>query len=394
MKQLLLTNRRLRALWLSSLVSQAGDWLSYVAVSLLAMSAGQGTGALELATVFAAHTLPHALLAPFSGSLADRWDRRTVMLTSHLAAAALTLGMLGAAWLESLPALQLLLVARSSVAALGQPAESAALKRLVEPQDLVRANALQALTWSVMFTVGMGLGGLLASLGPALALAADALTFLLAAVLLWPVGRLPPESVERSQPRFEVLEALRLPGLARAVLAKTPLALAGGAAWVSLNLVSMELAFMGTAGLTLGALQVVKGVGTGVGPSVVSGLRDEQGFIWPLSGLLTLVAMGVFVLSREPMVLLASSAIWGLGTGTNWVLSSAALQVSAPDPVLGRLSALDTLLMTLAQAGAALFGAILIEQGVGVLPIVLLALVAWALLWAVPSLQLRPNSAW
>ena len=48
--------------------------------------------------------------------------------------------------------------------------------------------------------------------------------------------------------------------------------------------------------------------------------------------------------------------------------------------------------MTLAQAGAALLGAVLIEQGVGVLPLVLLGFGAWAVLWA-PSAQRRVE-AW
>ena len=69
-----------RLLWLGELVSQLGDWLSYVAISLVAMTHGPGQGALALGLVLAAHSLPHAVLAPFTGPLADRFDRRRCSL--------------------------------------------------------------------------------------------------------------------------------------------------------------------------------------------------------------------------------------------------------------------------------------------------------------------------
>ena len=57
-----------RRLWLAQLISQTGDWLGLVAVSVVAgETGGQTGGALALAAVLAAHLLPNALLSPWAG---------------------------------------------------------------------------------------------------------------------------------------------------------------------------------------------------------------------------------------------------------------------------------------------------------------------------------------
>lgn len=388
MASLLKRNVDFRRLWVSGLVSQAGDWLSYVAVSLLAMEHGAGEGALALAMVFAAHSLPHAVLAPVSGLLADRWDRRRLLMATHVLSALLTLVMLWMASRGHLAGLQVALVLRTAVAAFGTPAETAAVKGLVQAEDLVRANAVQAASWSVMFAVGMALGGVLASLGPEVALAADALTFVVAAAVLWPLPAMRPEpSPVRSRGGFSApLAALRADTqLVRAVFAKLPLSLSGGAAWVVLNLVTHELAFFGTAALTLGLVQAVKGVGTGVGPLLASRGKPSDR-TWMLSGFFTIGAMGVFAVSREPVLLVVASLVWGLGAGTNWVLSSAQLQLRAPDHAVGRLASLDVFAMTGAQAVSAVAAALLIEAGLSPVALVLAPAVLWAALWVSPRL--------
>src|SRR4029079_7882803 len=56
------------------------------------------------------------------------------------------------------------------------------------------------------------------------------------------------------------------PELFRAVFAKAPIALAGGGGWVALNLVAGRLGPLGSAAISLGVLQAVRGAGTGLGP--------------------------------------------------------------------------------------------------------------------------------
>ena len=100
-----------RRLWLGETISQLGDWLSYVAISLLALHSGGG--ALALAVVFAGHVLPAALVSPLAGVLADRVDRRSLLVGTQLIQAALMLGMIAAAVHDNLVMVQLLLFARA-----------------------------------------------------------------------------------------------------------------------------------------------------------------------------------------------------------------------------------------------------------------------------------------
>src|SRR5206468_1925066 len=69
-KTLLLTRPDFQRLWLSGVISLVGDWLSFVAVSVLTLE--HGGGALGLAVVLAAHGLPQVLASPIAGVVADR----------------------------------------------------------------------------------------------------------------------------------------------------------------------------------------------------------------------------------------------------------------------------------------------------------------------------------
>jgi len=378
-----------RTLWIGEMVSQLGDWLSYVAISLLAMAHGPGEGALALALVLAAHSLPHAVLAPITGPLADRFDRRSLLLSTHIGQAALTVAMLLS--MHNLVALELLLVVRTSLSAVDWPVRTAAVAQVVDSDELLTANALSTATWSMTFAIGMGFGGALALLGPGPALALDSATFLLAAGL---VSLLPPLPAPGHQNRSSVplSTAVADRRILRAVLAKTPTAVAGGGGLVLLNLISAESAFVGAAGLTLGLLQTVKGVGTGFGPTWVRHRIDagaDHGTVWALSILGTFTGIAVFTASSGPMGWLAGSLIWGMGSGANWVLSTTELQRHAPPSHLGKLSALDALTMTLGLSVAAIVGGLLVEiTGIGALaawPALGTALLMFAGLWIATS---------
>jgi hypothetical protein len=130
-----------------------------------------------------------------------------------------------------------------------------------------------------------------------------------------------------------------------------------------LNLQAEGLAFVGTAALTLGALQFAKGLGTGMGPVLAERLGGGRAVSRGIE-LAGFAGMLLFGLTLHPAWLLLSSFVWGVGTGGNWVLSTAELQRRAPQGSLGRLSALDFLSSTLAQSLSALAAAALIELGV------------------------------
>lgn len=351
-----------RRLWLGELVSLAGDWLSYVAVSVLALRSGHG--ALALSLVFAAHSLPAAAVSPVAGFFADRFDRRRLLVFVQLAQAALTLAMLAAAMTSSFAALQLALFARTAVSGAMFPARSAALARVVEEDELVDANALEAATWSVTFSLGTALGGVLTLLGPAVALALDALTFVFAAALflglpeMKPTGGAPPRA--RGATREALARVLSRPGLLEATFAKTPLALAAGAGWVLLNLRADAIGGAAGAGLALGLLQGARGVGTGVGPVFARALARRgapHALLLRAAVLVGLVAIAGLARAHALAPMLALVFAWGVGGGASWVFSSSEVQRLAGEGFVGRASALDQLGFTTGMASsAALFG--------------------------------------
>ncbi|MCP4502994.1 MAG: MFS transporter, partial [Deltaproteobacteria bacterium] len=161
--------------WLSDVVSHLGDWLSMVALAVLITREAQSGVALGI--LFTIHTLPHVFSAPFAGRLADSMNRKTIMVASHLSRGVVTLAMVSLAATGHLVWLQVLLLLRMVMSSFFEPAARASLPRLVDDDELVTANALQGLSWSVLFAVGMAAGGLLSStLGPVGALFIDGLT--------------------------------------------------------------------------------------------------------------------------------------------------------------------------------------------------------------------------
>ncbi len=384
-----------RRLWLADVVSLLGDWLTYVAVSVLALERGEGLVAVSL--VLVAHALPSSLLAPFAGWVVDRFERRRVMVVSSLLRSALALGMAAAAARGSLFWVQALLLIRIGLAAFSDPAVIASLPQVLHDptdersvdgqrgarllQDLGTANRLIGATWSALFAVGVALGGFAAAfLGPTWAILLDALTFLLAAWLAAGLPKLPPQPARPAvgpspAPAASLWTDLREAlvyarsdnRILEAALSKTPAAIINGGGWVLLNQRAQQLgesSWLTTTALALGSLQCVRALGTGVGPLLWHRFSpgDRTSAWWNATTWCAL--LGVAALSMAPNTLFLSLAVlvWGVGVGANWVAATTRLQRLAPDHLLGRLAALDLFGHTLGQCAGALGGALVATQ--------------------------------
>ncbi|HLK17258.1 MAG TPA: MFS transporter, partial [Fimbriimonadaceae bacterium] len=148
--------RPFRDLWLGQSISQIGDSLYYVAFMFMVQkvtgsSAMVGyTGAIELA--------PYLLIGPYAGVLADRLDRRSIMLASDLLSALalllfaglLATGVKPAAW--EILVLAFLL---SAVRCFFLPAKSAGIPALVPGELLMKANSLSMATQTLMPIIGL-----------------------------------------------------------------------------------------------------------------------------------------------------------------------------------------------------------------------------------------------
>jgi MFS family permease len=172
--------RDFRRLWLAGLVSDTGDWLLLASLPILVY---QRTGStLGTAYAFLVELAPLVLLAPLAGVLADRLDRRRLLVAVSLAQAAALAPLLLS---SSLPVVYTVIAVEAGLAALFDPAKNALLPTLVGPDDLVSANSLVGLNQNLGRLLGAPLGGVLLAAGQLRAIvAADAASFLVAVALI------------------------------------------------------------------------------------------------------------------------------------------------------------------------------------------------------------------
>lgn len=219
-----LRNASFRRLWLGQAISQLGDAFFYV--TFLFMVKKITGDARMVGFVGAVETLPFLLLSPYGGVLADRFDRRKIMLLSDtlsgliLTVFCLLVLVLGTA----MPVWMLFVVAfmTATVRTFFLPAKNAAIPALVEPDQIIRANALSYMTQSWMPMLGLafsaGVLGILYAISAkwffASAIAINAASFLISA---WYIRLLPPvlpdrNDVHESHPFADFKEGLRYIG--------------------------------------------------------------------------------------------------------------------------------------------------------------------------------------
>jgi MFS family permease len=178
-----LRNRNFALLWLGGLISFAGDWALLIALPVFVYDLTGST--LATGAMFMAQSLPRLLFGSLAGVFVDRWDRRRTMIVANLLSAAALLPLLLVRSSADLWLLYLASFVQAAVALFFTPAQSALVPHLVADDDLLHANALNALSWELTRLVAPPLGGLaMVWLGFGSVLAIDAVSFLISAGLI------------------------------------------------------------------------------------------------------------------------------------------------------------------------------------------------------------------
>ena len=363
---LLRANRDFRQLWLGQVVSQLGDWFDTIAVFTLVLRLTGSGRAVGL--VLVARFLPSVILGPLSGVVADRFNRRHIMIASDAARAAVVLGFLFVRRPEQVWFVYFLTVLQLAFSAFFEPARTAALPSVVRGADLVTANSISAVTWSAMLTLGAAAGGPVTGwFGTDAAFVIDSATYVVSALLVWSV-RLPPRPA-RERRRLTLGKALgvtdtveglryvwRRPRVLATLLVKPAWGLGGGI--LTLLPVFGEKVFPvgGSAALGMGVLYVARGVGTALGPMLTRRFYSETraqmqraiGFSFVVAGIFY-VAFGV---ARGFSAALVWLAVAHMGGSVLWVFSTVLLQAMVDDKFRGRVFAAELMLMTLAMAAS------------------------------------------
>ena len=359
--QLLKQNRPFRRLWFATVASYMGDWFNLIASAEIITSVTDSGAALSY--LFLARMLPFFFLSPVAGVLADRFDRRKLMIFADLSRVFVVLGFLFVKDASDVWLLYALTVLQISLSALFKPAQGAVLSNLVDSKDLVVANAIDSATWSTMLAIGALLGGVATGLfGSQTAFVIDALTFLISAYFLSRVVvPLRPKSKQEvsTEGLFSFLDGLRYLRGVPFILALTLVKAGGSLIWGALNVV--EIAFakevfpIGEDGaITLGIVYAISGIGTGISPLL---LRRWFGDALPSArkaiafgfGLMTM-GIGLIAITPNLSLFLIGTFVRTLGTGALWVFASAMLQQLVPDRFRGRVFAFEFAMLTLAQS--------------------------------------------
>lgn len=198
-----LRHDRFRALWLAGLVSFLGTWVHNVAARWTAASLT--TSPMVVAAVDTLQLLPMVLLSIAAGVLADRVDRRRLLVLTHAGLAVVAGTMAVFAWNSALtlPVLLSLTAGIGLFGAANGPAWQATVPRQVPDDEVPDAVALMATGFNLARAVGPALGAwLLVTVGAGWAFAFNAASYGLIAGL---IARLPPQA-----PALSAVEA-RLP---------------------------------------------------------------------------------------------------------------------------------------------------------------------------------------
>ncbi|MER6331959.1 MFS transporter [Streptomyces sp. NPDC001034] len=175
--------RDFRLYFAGQCVSLVGTWMQAVAQSWLVLQlTGSGT---VLGLVVAVQFLPVLLLGPYGGLVADRADKRRLLMATQtaLAGLALVLGLLSVTHVVRLWMVVILAVALGTVNAIDNPTRQTLVPEVVGPELLRDAVSLNSVTTNAARAVGPALAGvLIASVGVGVCFLANAASF--AAVLL------------------------------------------------------------------------------------------------------------------------------------------------------------------------------------------------------------------
>lgn len=363
----LLTHPSFSRLWRAMLVSSLGDWVGFVAVAaLVARLAGERLGALAVAGVMLTRLLPSVLFGPFAGVLADRYDRRRLMVAADVGRGLMYASMPFTHELWLILVLSFLI---ECLSLLWTPAKDATLPNIVSRRQLPNANSVGLITTygtlplgGVIYTL---LAGVSAAIGAAvpyfssrqefLALWLDAFTFLYSARMIWGLDlRKDHASRVRTAAKLTAREAwgevvagyrfLREHPLIRAMTVGIVVAFAGVGAVISLGPVFARYSV--NAGSTgFGILVIAFGFGMGAGMGLTNGLARalEKDKVFYAS--MFAAAASLLGVASMPTIGLAAALTvpMGAAVGLTWVSGYTLLQENVSDEFRGRTFATLTI---------------------------------------------------
>jgi predicted MFS family arabinose efflux permease len=206
-----LRTRNYRLFFVGQVLSVIGTWVQTTAVGWIVLhETHDSTG---LGVVVALQFLPLLVLGAWAGTIADRSDKRQILVLANVAAAlvALATALLVSNGQGTVAALAVTSLLLGCAMAFEMPTRQSFIAELVQPQDIPSAVGLNGATMTGARVVGSGIaGGLLALLGASICLYVNAASFLaviLALLMMRPSELRPTQVIERG--RRQIRDGLR-----------------------------------------------------------------------------------------------------------------------------------------------------------------------------------------
>jgi MFS family permease len=383
--RLVSSNRNYRRLWLAQIVSEMGDWIYTVAIYTLLLEVTHSAKSVALAVVL--QVLPQFFAAPMAGVVNDRVSRKKVMIAADLARAGVVLGMLFVSRAQIVWLIYVLLLLETMMWAFFEPGRSAIVPNIVESKDLVTANGLSSMTWSLNLALGSGLGGAVAALfGRDTVFVLNSLSFLLSAVLVrgmqFPEPHLAGAAPLRARDLIDfspVAEGVRYVARSKPILALL-LVKAGlgflGTHWVLLPIFGERIFPVKMADMQRGAmlgmsvLMSARGIGALLGPVIGGYWAGQRRHLLRLGILIGFLVCGAgyLGLAAAPSLGLATVAVVFAHGGTSlvWVFSTTLLQFQTEDKYRGRVFSADFAFLVVTMSIANYTTGIAVDWGVPV----------------------------
>ena len=389
--------RDFRRLWLSMSLSSFGDWLGLLAITATATSLVHGFAAANFALggVLLFRLLPAIVLGPLAGAFADRFDRRKTMVVTDIIRFSL---------FASIPLVDNLIwlfVAQFLIEAISLfwiPAKEAAVPNMLRKDQLEPANQLSLVTTygltpvlaAIVFALLTSVGGRLSDVIPSvdevdLALFLNALTFLVAAFVIW---NLPSISGRRaagvtgSQESFfgSLKHGFSFAGhtpLVRGLVIGITGAMAAAGVIIATGQAFANALGGGDAayGLLFGAVFVGLGAGIAFGPSIARDLARERIFGIAIVGAGAMVLLMAWTFTLWIALLLV--VLMGFFAGIAYLAGFTLLGTEVQDEIRGRTFAIvqslvrAALILSLAVVpfGVGLIGRHQIDLGIATVPV-------------------------
>lgn len=341
-------------LWASETIASFGSYFFTIAL-MWYVFAKTGSG-LATGLVAVASFLPTVVLGPWFGVLADRLNRRQLMLGANLSSAVLAAVLAGtviAGW----RAIWIVYLTRGLMGVsttLYDPARAALFPELVGAEDLMTGHALFHSSQQVARLVGSAVGGLVVALvGAGLTMTLDAATFAVAAVLVSGIAyqRKSAEDAKRPSVWASAMEGWSWLRRRPVLLVMLGIAMVSNIALGPTNVLPPMLirdTFHASAA-ALGLFDAAVGLGIVVG-GIVIGMFTIRRVGLSMVVALGLEMVGLLVVSIAPTPAIADMGNFCLGVGlvSANAPSGAMLQTLVPSDLLGRVSSVSVMVSGLA----------------------------------------------